>query len=248
MPPPTVHLVLDVGNTRTKAALFREGRVLRWGTLASLPDFLKEDRPSAIVLGSVGAEDEAFRTRLETLAPLLEVTGATATPLRSAYASPSTLGADRLANAVGGAALFPGRNVLVIDVGTCITYDLVTAERQYLGGAITPGVTMRAKAMNAYSARLPEVTLTDVPAPWGTTTEASLASGIHHGITSEMAGFIRATAYEHERPAVVITGGDALRFVRALKSGIFADPLLTLRGLHAILQHHSPLDRPFRSP
>lgn len=241
MDPVPFDLVLDVGNTRTKAALYKGDRPVRraampTGDAAALDIFLGPDRPQAIVLGSVGAADPAFHAHLAALAPMLVVEGDTPAPVTSRYGTPLTLGVDRLANAVGAARLFPGRPVLAIDPGTCITYDLVEADGAYAGGAITPGLRMRAQAMHAYSARLPLVDPAADPPVLGTSTAASLEAGVHHGIVAEMRGFI--AAYQRPGMAVILTGGDAVRFSRALKSGIFAHPFLTLEGLHAILVHH----------
>ncbi|MEX1132910.1 MAG: type III pantothenate kinase [Flavobacteriales bacterium] len=244
-----VHLVLDVGNSRTKVALYQGvGNALRWTTLANgdhigLDHWLHGLVPDHAVHGSVASHHPELDRFLTGLCPILEVSGTTPTPLRSAYATPHSLGADRLANAVGAVGRFPGRPVLAVDAGTCITYDLVSAEGIHLGGAITPGMHLRAKAMNNYSARLPLVDPGPSPAVLGSDTHSSLSAGIHHGILNEVMGFI--TTYGHHRAdlAVVLTGGDALRIATGLKSGIFAHPLLTLEGFHAILlynlAHHS---------
>lgn len=240
------HLVLDVGNSRTKAAMFRSGRMDRWGTFANgdlqaLQAWLAGSVPEAAVVGSVAAPDEALRDRLLGMAPLLEVNGTTPSPLRSAYGSPITLGADRLANAVGGAVLFPARPVLVIDLGTCITCDLVGSDGTYLGGTISPGMQMRARAMHDHSARLPLVVPEEDPPMPGIDTRGSMAAGIHHGIVGELRWCIELLGYQRPGMAVVLTGGDAPRYARGLKSGIFAHPFLTLIGLYAILVHHLAL-------
>jgi type III pantothenate kinase len=239
-------LVLDVGNTRTKLALFDGQRALRSGYMvhgdrAALQEFIAGDRPGHCVIGSVAQSDPAFIEHLGTTAPVLVVTGATPTPLRSSYSTPLTLGVDRLANAVAAVSRFPGRPVLAIDLGTCITFDLVGADGTYAGGAITPGLRMRARAMHDHSALLPLVDPAADPSVLGTSTIASLEAGLHHGILAELRGFIHAYTHGSPDTAVVLTGGDALRFTRALKSGIFALPLLTLEGLHAILDHHRAL-------
>lgn len=237
------HLVLDVGNSRTKAALFRSGRSVRSGTLANgdllaLQAWLAGSVPAASVVGSVAAPDGALLEWLRSMAVLVEVNGTTPSPLRSAYGSPLTLGADRLANAVGGALLFPARPVLVIDLGTCITCDLVGPDGTYLGGTISPGMHMRARAMHEHSARLPLVVPEEDPAIPGIDTRGSLAAGVHHGILGELRWSIELLGYQRPGMAVVMTGGDAPRYARGLKSGIFAHPFLTLIGLHAILVHH----------
>lgn len=237
-----VDLMLDVGNTRTKAGVFRGDRLIRYASFDSkdpqLLEVAKEVAPARIGLGSVGAPDPELTDALEQVAPLFLITGASKAPLRTAYSTLDTLGVDRLANAVAGARSFPQRSVLVIDLGTCITYDLVDASSMYLGGAITPGMRMRAAAMNTYSARLPFVEPAEAPQPLGTSTASAIEAGIHHGILGEVKQFMRAYAHEGAEPTVVLTGGDGLRFARALKSGIFAHPFLTLEGLRLILLHN----------
>jgi type III pantothenate kinase len=163
--------------------------------------------------------------------------------LKNAYSTPGTLGADRLANVVAAAKYFHERAVLVIDLGTCITYDLLERDGTYKGGAISPGLHMRAKALHAYSARLPEVDPPEGTAPLGTTTTGALEAGIQHGILGELREFIGIHGKERPDMAVVLTGGDGSRFARALESGIFAIPFLTLEGYHALLEYHRSLHR-----
>ncbi len=246
-------LVLDIGNSRTKWAIFQQGMVQAHGLLpgndaAALDRILLGRAPLAIAVGSTARPDAGLLGSLREIAPTCVLEGTSPSPLKSAYVTPNTLGADRLANAVAAVRRFPGRAVLVIDAGTCITYDLCAPEGIYLGGAISPGLHMRAAAMNAYSARLPLVEVPIAPPFIGTNTTESLASGIHHGIRGEMQGYIQRAGTEHTGMAVVITGGDALRFARALESGIFALPLLTLEGYHALLDHHRTLHGGILSP
>lgn len=238
-----IDLVLDTGNTRTKAALFNADRLLRMGWIStkeptSIDHFLDGIFPARIAWGNVGAANDDLAQRIRVLAPVLAITGKSATPIDVDYGTPETLGVDRLANAVAAAAIFPGRSVLAVDLGTCITYDLVDDVGTYRGGAISPGMHMRATAMNTYSARLPLVEPALDPPAQGSSTHAALAAGVHHGIVGEIHGFMRAYTYQGAPMAVVLTGGDAPRFARALKSGIFAHPFLTLEGLRLILHYH----------
>lgn len=246
MPVVDLDLVLDVGNTRTKLALFQGDRLVKHGPMAThdraaLAAFIGDARLQGIGLGSTAAPDTAFVEHLGTWAPTTVLTGSSPSPLLNAYGTQHSLGADRLANAVGAVRRFPGRPVLVFDLGTCLTYDLCLADGTYCGGGISPGLHMRAQAMHAYSARLPLVELPERPTLIGTTTEDSLAAGIHFGMLGELEGYIRRMRNEHDDLVVVLTGGDALRFVRGLESGIFALPLLTLEGYHALLVHHRSL-------
>ena len=244
MPRSSCDLVIDAGNTRIKAALFNdfgplERVVVAPSDLSAIDAFVADRAIGGVVLGSVAGATAELVQHLSRHGHVLEVTGATPSPLKSAYDTPETLGADRIANAVGAWQRFPGRPPLAIDLGTCITYDVVDGSGTYRGGIISPGLRMRARAMHAYSARLPEVVPSADAPLLGRSTESSLASGVYHGIRAELVGLVQETAYQHPGLAVVLTGGDAPLFLSALKSGIFADPLLTLRGLHALLQHHT---------
>lgn len=194
-----------------------------------------------MVWGSTARPDDALRRFLGGLAPALEITGASEAPIRNGYGTRPTLGADRLANATAALRRFPGRPSLVIDLGTCVTYDVCEVDGSYAGGAISPGLRMRAQAMNAYSARLPLVEPGASPELLGTTTQHGLEAGVHYGLLGEVEGFIRRYGQGRPQMAVLLTGGDAPRIARALESGIFALPLLTLEGYHALLLHHRAL-------
>ncbi len=243
-------LVIDIGNSRAKLALFAADRVIRHGGVAlndtaGVLAFLHGVKPRRIAMGSVG-HDTGWDAALGEIAPVVVLSGSSPAPLRIDYTTPASLGVDRLANAVGASALFPGRAVLVIDLGSCITYDLVDGSGRYLGGAISPGMHMRLRAMNRFSARLPLVDATAPSPAIGTSTEGSLLAGMHHGIAHELNGWVAACAARHGDLAVILTGGDAPRFLPGSKSGIFAVPLLTLLGLHVLLERSDGPDRTFR--
>lgn len=244
MPHTGDELVIDAGNSRMKLGLYRLGRLVSTavalnGDLDAVQKFLAGTIPARIAVGSVAAPDPGFSAGLGRMATVVELTGAGPSPLKSAYTSPDTLGVDRLANATGAALLFPGRAVLAIDLGSCATFDVVDELAVYRGGIISPGLHMRARALHAFSARLPEVDLPDNPVLPGHDTMTSLAAGIFYGMLHEIRGHIGFFRQQYHDLAVVATGGDALRFVRAVKSGIFAHPSLTLIGLHALL-HFDP--------
>ncbi|MBK9175077.1 MAG: type III pantothenate kinase [Flavobacteriales bacterium] len=239
-------LIIDIGNSRVKTAVFQGDRLLRITALApgdrsSVQTIAEAHRFDAIAIGSVASPDPQLVVALKALAPVLEIAGNTPSPVVSAYGTPLTLGADRLANAVAAAGFFTGKAVMAIDAGTCITYDVVDPTGTYRGGAISPGMRMRAQSMHDFSARLPLVE-SDGPMPdhFGTSTLESLRSGVLHGLHGEIAGFMEAFRNRHPEGAVVFTGGDGLRLARAMKSGIFAHPFLTLEGYRRILVHHHP--------
>ena len=163
-------------------------------------------------------------------------------PIRLKYDSPETLGKDRIAMAVACKILYPNRNVLGIDFGTCITYDLVSQEGDYLGGAISAGVQLRFNAMHSGTASLPLIKWDPVGVKKiqkiGTTTNSSMISGVINGIKAEVLSFIEHYGENRNDLKVVLSGGDAEFFEKELKNGIFADPNLVLKGLNEILQYN----------
>lgn len=239
----TTVLTVDVGNTQTKAMLFSaEGPVSELRIGPSTADFIKELCAShgAVVLASVVRLDEAIVQRLHDTGVLV-IDADTPKPIATAYTTPATLGIDRMCAAVGGRASHPDKDVLVIDMGTCITYDLVTAGGVHLGGAISPGMRMRFRALAEHTSKLPLIGPQDDIPVTATDTEGSIRSGVMNGISFELSAAMGHYMSRFPDLVTVLTGGDSERFVSGLKSPIFADPFLVLRGLYEIhrFQHHA---------
>jgi type III pantothenate kinase len=234
------NLVIDIGNTRIKSALF-EGDVLKgehifdefeaaltfWETL----DF------EACMISSVRFTEEEISKKLSF--PFHYLNYSTVLPLVNNYGSPKTLGVDRIAAAVGAWQL-AGRNpVLAIDLGSCITFEFVDELATYRGGAISPGLQMRAKAMNSFTARLPLVNLDQKPAnPIGDSTVTCMQAGIWYGVEYELQGQIADYRLKIPEIKVYICGGDSLSFESLVKDHIFVVPNLVLHGLNCILNHN----------
>jgi len=239
-----VILIIDIGNTRVKLAWFDGEQLIRSchlpsGDSDSIVEAASDSVVEAIGIGSVAMDAEPLVQRLSHIAPTLLISGRTPAPVRNEYITQATLGADRWANAVAAASFFPGRAVLAIDAGTCITYDAVRPDGAYAGGAISPGLALRARAMHDYSSRLPLVDSNEPPnGPLAASTHDSLVSGVWHGTLHECRGFIADFRAAFPEAALVLTGGDGLRLSRGIKSGIFAHPFLTLEGYRIILLHH----------
>ncbi|OON70948.1 type III pantothenate kinase [Hymenobacter sp. CRA2] len=239
-------LVLDIGNTAAKYGCFQGAALTEAGSIATPAELLavaKRVGAERAVLASVAAPAEQWAQELMD-AGLAQVLifrpGQTAVPLANTYATPLTLGADRLAAAVGAAYLLPGRPLLVVDAGTCIKCDLVTADTTYQGGSIAPGLRMRLQAMHAFTGRLPELPLPTAAqaselALCGTDTRTAMLSGALNGAVAEVNGMIASYRAQHPGLAVVLTGGDAAFFESRLKGRIFAVSELVLLGLHRIL-------------
>ncbi len=238
------NVTIDAGNTRTKIAVFADSEIIDrdsipYLTIPYLKKLAYNHKRAACILsvtGSVTADIEKYLgqkfknyTRLSHETPV---------PVNVLYKTPHTLGRDRLAAVVGAKALFPAENCLVIDAGTCITYDMVTAAGDYLGGNISPGIKMRMRAMHEFTERLPLIELGDCRHWLGDDTETALRNGGQVGALLEVRGFIQKCRRKYERLHVVFTGGDADFFAERLKSRIFARPNLVSTGLNQILNYN----------
>lgn len=235
-------LVVDVGNTRAKAAVFENGELLSevvvFGNndLLPLQILIETMRPTHSLLGSVASESETLFALLEQHTRAVKLSPALVFPFTNEYATPQTLGMDRAAGIAGAVHLFPSQNCLVIDAGTCITFDFVTKDNRYLGGAISPGLNMRLKAMAAFTQRLPELQFERPDNYIGNSTQSSMLSGAYFGMLGEINDTI--TRYEEQfgEVQVILCGGDAAIFDKRTKKSIFAAPDLVLNGLFKILQ------------
>jgi type III pantothenate kinase len=240
-------LALDIGNTAVKAGCF-DGQALRematGFTALQVVELVRRWQPQHVIVSSV-AEDAALRAEeLRAWVPgeiLTFSPGTTSVPLRNAYATPHTLGADRLAAAVGAAALRPGRNTLVIDAGTALKFDLVTADGTYHGGSIGPGLQMRLRALHEFTGRLPLLPLPALDATVslvGDSTTESLLSGVVNGAVAEITGLLSQYQAQYPGLGVLLTGGDAAFLAARLPACIFVVPELVLLGLNRILAYH----------
>lgn len=238
------YLAIDIGNNWGKAALFLGASIAKRFRFpaddpSSFLDALSEIKtgiPAAISM--VRNPGDEFLAQLEKNTRLLIVDGLTSTPLQMLYATPQTLGADRLAAAAGAVSCFPEHDLLVIDAGTCITIDVITHEGSYLGGSISPGISMRLKAMHHFTERLPLVTHTSCKQLIGTDTASSLGSGGVFGAVMEIEGRIGRLRQIYPEIFVLITGGNSFDLCTKINFNIFVMPDLVLQGLRAILVHH----------
>ncbi len=240
-----MNLIIDIGNTRTKLGVFDKSQLHkkivlkdRW-TLAAAQPFLKIQKIQRIALSSVAEVNPELERYFKAHYYYLALSAKTPLPISNLYKSPKTLGKDRIAAVVGAQALYPQKACLVIDAGTCITYDILDAEGAYHGGNIAPGVTMRLKAMHSFTARLPLVQRRKkVETLVGNTTTTALRTGGQLGAVYEMAGFIKAYKQQFGRLNVILTGGDADFFANHLKTKIFVNHNLVLVGLNKILNYN----------
>ncbi len=242
-----MNLVLDLGNSYGKIAVCEGNRVIETASYEKISSreisyfhVRYSSLEGAIISSVVNYSREIIDYLSSLFGRCVELNQSTPIPLKNSYKTPDTLGYDRIASAVGAHTIYPGRNVLVIDAGTTITYDVVTSKGEFLGGNISPGVEIRFKSLHKYTERLPYLERPgEVPSLVGSTTMEAIQSGVVNGLLFEMNGFISTISKKYPKLQVVLTGGDAKYFVGKLKNSIFVDPNLNLIGLNRILEHNA---------
>jgi type III pantothenate kinase len=191
-----------------------------------------------VIVSASGKTPASLMRHLRKNFPVIELTDKTKLPFVNKYKTPKTLGRDRMAAVAGAQSIFPKRNCLVIDIGTCITYDIIDQSGVYWGGNISPGVELRLKAMHSFTSNLPLVNRGKIVNLIGNTTSSALQIGATGGVLNEMRGFIDAAKKEYKGLNVILTGGDAHFFADKFKTKIFVNPNLVLIGLNQILKLH----------
>ena len=237
-------LVIDIGNTKTKYALFEGDNLV---LVKSVEDnILINDLTNVSGIGQItsaiisSVKDENLQVEeflKQRNIKTIVLTHKTPLPFINKYATPETLGKDRIALAAAAQKLYPGNNVLIIDAGTSITYDFVTKKNEYLGGGIAPGLYMRFKSLHTFTAKLPLINPDEEKWPdlVGNTTEKAILSGVMNGILQETDGIINAYKEVFGDVVTVLSGGDYKYFDKRLKNSIFARPNLVLEGWLEIL-------------
>ena len=238
-----MNLVIDVGNTLIKFGVF-ELEELRYRTTCIKTDFLQTLKCvsaefSSIdnsIISSVSNLSEDLLLELNQRFPVLVLTHQTKIPFSNKYATPHTLGIDRIALVSAAAIQNPKKNVLIIDAGTCITYDFLTSENEYLGGAISPGIMLRYKSLNTFTEKLPLLEANIPNNIIGNTTNTAIHSGVVNGILYEIDGFIEDYKNKFGILTIILTGGDSHFLRDSLKNDIFANSNFLLEGLNHILE------------
>ena len=239
-----MNLIIDIGNSLATIAVFDKDEMVGMCYCPNHSlDKLKAIRDRYAIkkgiISTVITLNECIRKQLKELdCPIIELNYQTPVPVKNLYKTPQTLGMDRLAAVVGAHAIKPGHPLLVIDAGTCITYDFIDEAGQYHGGNISPGKNMRFKALNAFTDKLPEICPEGETPAYGQTTETAIRAGVIHGIEFEIKGYISQLKKNYPELLVFLTGGDEFSFDTNLKSVIFADGFLVLKGLNRILEYN----------
>ncbi len=232
-------LCFDFGNTRLKVAVFEndiftEEIVLPNDEIFTIERLITIYKPEKTILSSVINHNPGLESFLAAKTKFHKISHLTKANFTTSVGKPETIGADRLALSAAAVYYYPNKNNLVIGMGTCITYNFINQYHQFIGGSISPGMEMRFKAMQVFTAKLPLV-----QAEWnfpliGYDTKTNMQSGVIAGIAYEMDGFITDYAEKYGNFNVVLTGGDTLYFARRLKNKIFADSNFLFKGLYAL--------------
>ncbi len=243
-----MNLVIDIGNTRTKFSVFNRGEVLITVPVEEFRpehiEVLKNEHPDlkSVILSSVKDYSPELKNVLKKeFDRFIELDASTPLPLENHYVSKETLGKDRIAAIVGAFDLYPETNVLVIDAGTAITYDILNDKGQYLGGNISPGIDMRFKALNQFTNKLPMVGQHEFGKLFGSTTEEAILAGVQNGVVFEVDRAIDAFKEFYNNLKVIITGGNADFFEKKLKNSFFVNFNLIALGLNRILEYNGEI-------
>lgn len=241
-----MNLCIDLGNSCTKLGIFDNGKLV---CDKLYKNFVKEDLSDLFqtyairhcILSSVIETDTSLVNYIKScVKTFIWLDHTVKLPIENLYKTPNTLGNDRLAAAVGANFLYPNRNLLIIDIGSAITYDLVNAQNQYVGGNIAPGVKMRLNALHAYTQRLPLVNIKEHPdyGLIGQDTEEAIANGVMNGIIFEIEGYYKHLCRSHSNVLTFLTGGNLYYFHNRLKITTFVEIFLVLIGLNRILEYN----------
>ncbi len=242
-----MNLVVDIGNTLVKMAVFQGDKLIKKKISMKL-DFLKNleeleqkyQKPGNIILSSVSKTPLRWLQKLEEGSRLFVLDNQLPQVFTNLYTTPNTLGNDRIALVSAASKEFPTENVLVIDAGTCITYDFKNSKNEYLGGAISPGLEMRYKAMHSYTENLPLLEREEEIRFIGNATNTCMHSGVIYGLTFEIDGIIAAYQGQYKDLTIILTGGDSQFLCKRLKNSIFANSNFLLEGLNYILEFNKP--------
>ncbi len=240
-----MNLVIDIGNSISKAAVFERRSCIYTLTRDHIGtddlQALHTEYPDIVhcIISTVRKEQPSFAGLLmDKGISVLMLDHMTALPIKNRYLTKETLGYDRIAAAVEASARFPGQDILVIDMGTAITIDFISSEKEYQGGNISPGLRMRFRSLHEFTDRLPLVEPADLDDLLGADTEHAIRAGVQQGIIFELDGYITEQKKRYPGLRVLMTGGDAIFFDKKLKNSIFVDLNLNLFGLHRILEYN----------
>ena len=240
-----MNLIIDVGNSFVKLAVF-DNDIVVYKKSCLKSEFFNEIEEvisqfamiSNAIISSVGKFSDKELSILNKKFQVFELTHKTKIPFTNNYATPNTLGVDRIALVSAAAIQFPKKNVLIIDVGSCVTYDFINTKNEYLGGAISPGIELRYKSLHNFTDKLPLLSPETPSELIGNSTKSSIHIGVMQGVTLEIDGVITSFKEKYKELTIILTGGGAHYLVDSLKNDIFANSNFLLEGLNYILENN----------
>ncbi|MCQ2973388.1 MAG: type III pantothenate kinase [Bacteroidales bacterium] len=242
-----MNLVIDFGNTRCKTYLFNDAQIIENNVflyesnelITYLLNIVKQPTINGVIISSVTEKFANIAKKIvDEFNQTIILNPTTPLPIKLCYKQRSQLGNDRIAAAVGATVMFPNQNVLVIDAGTAITYEYIQEGTTYLGGNISPGLSMRFASLHEHTSKLPLITASKPTKTPGQTTNEAMNNGVVQGILAEISWYIQRFEQSTRHSAIILTGGDAIFLAEYLKNTIFAVPNLVAIGLNRILQYN----------
>lgn len=240
-----MNLAIDIGNSLIKVALFEANAIKESYKFKAeeyqqqINELISAFNMSKAIVSATGKLDDSWLNQLKNKVRTLELTQKTKVPFRNYYKTPQTLGLDRIALVSAASQLYENQNCLIIDTGTCVTYDFIDAEKRYYGGMISPGWQMRFDALHEKTDRLPLVNSPENLTIPGVSTKSAIYAGVVKGLLIEIDGFIDIYKADYEHLTVILTGGDSHRLSTQLKNDIFANSNFLMMGLNAILEFNN---------
>lgn len=236
-----MNLVVDIGNSSLKVAIFDKKLIISKfiytnQSLNIFSDLFKNNVIDNCLISNVSTIDKNILDFLKINSNLFSINESINLPFINLYKTKNTLGHDRIALVSAAAIDFPDQNTLIIDTGTCITYDFKNSENEYLGGGISPGIQMRFKSLNSQTSKLPLSTINLDYKLIGDDTNSSINSGVVYGVISEINGIINQYQERFKNIKIILTGGDSNFLLKKIKNTIFADQNFLLKGLNYLLE------------
>ena len=235
-----MNLVLDIGNTTVRLAIFNNNKIIKNELIhAFSANFLRKFLSTNLEIKNICVSNTSLKNDFivslskEFKISYFDINKISNLPIYSEYQTPETLGSDRLALAIGASIKYPGEN-LIIDLGTCITYDIILANN-YIGGQISPGLKMRLSALHNYTSNLPNVDFQIPEGFLGKNTNDSILIGVYEGVSAELNGILQNYKMRYPNINIILTGGDSQIFQEKLKNINFIDPYLLMHGLNYII-------------
>lgn len=240
-----MNLIIDIGNSRIKTAIFHQGK-LTYSAMIQQTQFVPSVQKihaefpeiKDLLVSHVGKMEKGWEKFLQENFKFFKLSSATPLPFKNLYKTPNTLGLDRIGLVAAAYHKFPDKNVLIIDAGTCVTYDILNDQGAYLGGGISPGIQMRLKALHTFTDKLPLLEVAEKVDLIGKTTFDGMQTGTVMGTALEIDGFIAHYRETFKNLTVILTGGDGLLLSKTIKNSIFAPSNFLLEGLNAILEYN----------